>query len=119
MAGSILIVEDSPDLRLLMQRVLELQGYEVFTAINGEEGLREMEHVHPCLVILDLMMPVMNGWEFFSIKNKDPNYAPIPVVICSAIGHAVHLPGAQGFLHKPMELDEMLETVEKHCGLAH
>jgi CheY-like chemotaxis protein len=72
-----------------------------------------------CLILLDLMMPVMNGWEFLTGQRQDPELASIPVVVISAIGNAREKAAsleAADYLDKPLDYDELLEAVNRHCG---
>jgi CheY-like chemotaxis protein len=113
----VLVVEDDDDIRNALQDILITEGYTVFCANNGQEGvdiLKKMEC--PGLILLDLMMPVMNGWEFITVKDKDVQLAPIPVVVVSAVadrGKPVH---ARGFIKKPINLDVLLKVVSQYCN---
>lgn len=114
---SILVVEDDPWIREALAQVLEIEGYAVLTAHDGEEGLEILKRdgvAQPSLVFLDLMMPVMDGWEFLAMKKKDPSLAKIPVVVLSASGQRVAPPGASAYFEKPFEIDRILE-IAKDC----
>ena len=116
---SILIVEDDADIRESLHDVLEVEGYEVFAVANGQEALDRLKILPtPCLVLLDLMMPVMNGWEFLEAKQGDLKIAPIPVVIVSAVIDQAKAKSkaAAGFIKKPIELNTLLEVVRQYCG---
>jgi CheY-like chemotaxis protein len=115
----ILVVDDDEDTRNSMAMVLELQGYGVVTAANGQEALERLRDADlPCLILLDLMMPVLDGWQFRDQQRQDPALAPIPVVVVSAHGaldeKAAALDAA-AYLRKPIELDQLLNTVQRHC----
>jgi CheY-like chemotaxis protein len=115
----VLLVEDDPDIRESMRIVLEDVGYVVMTAANGKEALEWLERqTEPCLILLDLMMPVMSGGEFLAFVRKQQNLAGIPVVVVSAWpGEAARLRHqAQGFVRKPLALDSLLNTVAKFCS---
>lgn len=115
-ARTIMLVEDDASIRETIQELLELEGYKVVTAINGKKALEKlMEMVKPCLVLLDMMMPVMNGREFLDHKMKDKDLSFIPVIIISAIADQTNTQGAAGFIRKPADLDAILEAVESHC----
>jgi len=115
----ILVIEDEKDIRETIQQVLELEGYQVLTAINGKEGLQILsENTKPCLILLDLMMPVMNGWEFLEAQKGEVVLATIPVVIVSAAGERAKSAGASAFIKKPVELESLLRIVEKYCRAA-
>src|SRR5215211_2566907 len=84
--GTVLIVEDDVDAREVMHMVLENAGYAVTSAANGLEGIGRLHlEPRPDVVVCDLMMPVMNGWDFCAAKARDPEVALIPVVIVSAV----------------------------------
>jgi CheY-like chemotaxis protein len=115
--GGILVVEDDPDIRDTFREVLEAEGYRVSTAANGQEGLERLEEIHkPCLVLLDLMMPVMSGPEFLEAMRQRDGLGPVPVVIVSAWpDEAEKTQGAQGFMAKPVNLDRLLALVHHYC----
>lgn len=108
-------MEDDEDIRAAMAEILESEGFEVAVASNGQEGLEVLGHMGlPCLVLLDLMMPVMNGEDFLRHVREDPVLSPIPVIIVTASGRAP-LPGTQGILKKPFEIHDLFATVSAHC----
>jgi CheY-like chemotaxis protein len=119
MAGRILIVDDDDDIRESLRTVLELEGYEVQEAANGraaQELLEDVSGVRPSMILLDLMMPVMNGLEFHAWLKETPGVSDIPVVIFSAAGANIARPeGVQAFLRKPLELTELLTLTEKYA----
>lgn len=113
----ILIVEDDKEIQNSLKIALEFEGYKVFTADNGKEGLEILGKIPtPCIILLDLMMPVMNGWEFMDIISDDLMLSTIPVVIVSAVGDKKGVPKTEGYIKKPIDLDTLLNTVSKHCG---
>jgi CheY-like chemotaxis protein len=86
----ILIVEDNADLRDSLAELLQYEGYEVARAANGQEALRYLrECPPPCLILLDLMMPVMNGWEFRKQQLLDPTLSSIPVAIVTGVRNSL------------------------------
>jgi CheY-like chemotaxis protein len=113
----VLIVEDDPDIRDTFKVLLEDRGYQVATAGNGREALDELSCMEePCLILLDLMMPVMSGPEFLEVVKSDPERQNIPVVIVSAYAElADDSTRAQGFLKKPVSLDTLLNWVQRFC----
>lgn len=114
---SILVVEDNKEIQDSLKMALEVEGYNVFTADNGKEGIEILEKIPtPCLILLDLMMPVMNGWEFVEAISKDIMLSTIPVVVVSAFGDKKGTPKTDGYIAKPIDLDALLNTVCKHCG---
>ena len=113
MAGCVLVVDDERDIRDAITELLSDEGYEVEGASDGAEALTKARDCHPGLVLLDLMMPGMNGWEFRDRQRGDPELAGIPVVVLSAFGR---VPGvdAAAYLQKPFELEDLLTTVRAH-----
>jgi CheY-like chemotaxis protein len=113
---SVLIVEDDESIRLILKEILEDEGYEVFTAENGKVGIDFLKKfTRPCLILLDFMMPVMDGKEFMEAKRQDDLIAPIPVVLVSAFEDRSRDIGAQGFVKKPIDFDCLLKFLDKYC----
>jgi CheY-like chemotaxis protein len=117
--GHVLVVDDDPDIRSAIADILELRGYEVTAAANGLEALEHLRNgLRPCVILLDLMMPILNGWEFCAEQRRDEALAALPVVVISGDGNtnrkAAEL-GVAGFLRKPLELTAIVEVVELHC----
>jgi CheY-like chemotaxis protein len=116
----VLVVEDDVDIQEALAQLLENEGYTVTSADNG---LNAMSYLHgneqPCVILLDLMMPIMDGWQFRAEQRKDPKLANIPIVVLSAHGaapqHAAALE-AVTYLKKPIDLDLLLATVKRFCG---
>ena len=113
---SILLVEDDPDIRESLHGFLTQEGYDVVTAENGQEAIEKIEGLKPGLVLLDLMMPVMNGWEFLEEKKQQRSLAKIPVLVISAVPGSPCIPGAMGFLKKPVDLNRLMDFVELYCA---
>jgi CheY-like chemotaxis protein len=116
-AGYVLVVDDDEDIRTTIQQILEEEGYLVRAAANGEEALRILTESAslPRLILLDLMMPVMDGARFRTRQAADPRVADVPVVIISAGGGLAHkatLMKAAGYLAKPIDLRTLMGTVE-------
>ncbi len=112
---TIVLVEDDEGIRETMAALLEDEGFVVLQAANGEEGLERMRAAgDPCLVLLDLWMPVMNGWQMLAELRRDPALARVPVVVISAAGDLPAPDGAAAFLRKPIRLETLLESVETH-----
>lgn len=108
----ILVVEDDLDIRDALREILEDEGYEARSAANGAEALELLNRVpKPGLVLLDLMMPVMDGYQFLEIFRANPKFADIPVVVVTA-GILV-VPGIAGFIKKPFDTDQLLRMVNK------
>jgi two-component system, chemotaxis family, chemotaxis protein CheY len=120
---TVLVVEDDRDVREAIAEVLVDCDYKPMHASNGAEALERLRSapVRPCVILLDVMMPVMDGREFLARQREDALLKQIPVVVLSA-----HADGARsaaqlnvaGFLKKPVDLSELLRVVEKFCGKA-
>ena len=115
--ANILVVEDNDDVREMMAVTLELEGHEVATAINGRDALEKLHSgERPCLILLDLMMPIMNGWEFRRALERDPEFHDVPVVVVSAAtGEMIQRAEAVVYLPKPLDMDELLDVVCDFC----
>lgn len=116
--GTILVVEDDPDITESLCDVLHSEGYEVVTASNGKEGLDRLREIgRPCLILLDLMMPVMSGGEFLAVLRRTDAIAAIPVIIVSAWSNegAQLRAQSQGFVNKPISIDALLEATHRFC----
>ena len=115
----VLVIEDDTDSRLLMQTLLRLEGYEVVGASNGREGLDVTRRAHPKVILLDLMMPIMDGVEFREAQIRDPSISDIPVIVISA-RHDAHATastlGVAACVGKPIDLDELTSTVARTCS---
>jgi CheY-like chemotaxis protein len=117
--STILVVEDDPEIRESLCDVLGDRGYRVVAAANGQEALERLhESERPSLILLDLMMPVMDGAEFLAVLRNDPALATLPVVIVSAWSKEAGLLREQveGIVKKPVSLRDLLETVARFCG---
>src|SRR5215470_6846887 len=102
---NILLIEDEVDIRTILKDALEWEGYCVYTASNGKEGIEILPEIPtPSLILLDLMMPVMNGWEFADALETDRAYADIPIVTLSAFSDSGKRIRANGSLKKPVDL---------------
>ena len=117
----ILIVDDDPDVRRALEQALQAGGYEVASATHGLDALRTLRTRSGAieLILLDLMMPVMNGWQFRREQQQDPNLSTIPVLVLSAGSHVADAAasiGAAGYLHKPIDLDALELAVQRVCG---
>jgi CheY-like chemotaxis protein len=111
--NKILLVEDNAELRAMMGLALESEGYEIVYAKNGREALERLkENPPPFLILLDLMMPVMNGQEFLEQFALDKRVSDIPVIICSAIENRPQLTAP--FLKKPIDLEELTSAVQRY-----
>lgn len=119
MRPEILVVEDDPDLLEAISGALESEGFGVGRARHGLEALGHLRAGHrPQVILLDLMMPIMNGWQFRHEQRQDSELAKIPVVVVSAktdsAQHAAWLE-ADAYVSKPLSLATLLETVNRFC----
>lgn len=113
---TILVVEDDHDTRVSLRNLLEGEGYFVFSATNGQRGLETLRRIKtPCLILLDLMMPIMNGEDFLSAVDVDPHLSPIPIVLVSAFPERAKKLVAKAFVQKPIDLNALLHVVHQHC----
>lgn len=109
----ILVVEDEQDIREAVSDLLQMEGYAVETACNGQEALRVLDGpADPCLILLDVMMPVMDGHAFMARLREDEAHQHIPVVITSASPQVPE--GARAHLRKPYELHRLLDVISEH-----
>ena len=116
-ACPVLIVEDDEDLRDMMAQMLTIEGFHATTVANGREAL---DYLHtaspPHVILLDLMMPVMDGWEFRRRQQADRDLARVPVIVLSALDQArAAIIDATAFLKKPLDFDLLLALVRQHC----
>jgi CheY-like chemotaxis protein len=116
----VLVVEDHDDTREMIATLLGLAGYTVVTAANGKQGLERLFQTRPCLVLLDLTMPVMTGWEFRAAQLSvgDPALASVPVLLLTAMPDAERVAAelhATELIKKPFDYDRLIESVRRHC----
>ena len=115
----ILVVEDSAEIRQSLEWLLRVDGFAVVTAVHGADALRKLQAgLRPCLILLDLQMPEMDGFEFRKLQLQAPQLAHIPVVVYAdtkdpeAVTKQLQ---AAAFVRKPLDLDTLLAVVEKYC----
>ena len=117
---TVLVVDDNDDIREATLGLLKSAGYATRSAGDGAEALALLREggLRPCLILLDLMMPVMDGFEFRDQQLRYPALAAIPVVVVSSFGRetAARVLGITDYLAKPIDIDRLLELVEQHCG---
>ena len=113
----ILIIDDEVNLRETMSEQLAFGGYEVYEAVNGEQGIEKVKQIQPSLIICDIMMPVLDGYGFMK-QHKKSKYANIPVLLISAKAEqtdedkALDL-GATGYLIKPFKYNELIARINQ------
>ncbi|MBR1907973.1 response regulator [bacterium] len=121
MMKKILIVDDEKDIVETLKFMLEASGYSCFCAYNGEDGLKMAKEIIPDLIILDVMMPKMNGFKISRLLKFDSKYRDIPILMLTArsqesdkqIGEET---GANEYITKPFEIDDVLNRVAKYLG---
>ena len=113
----ILIVEDDADLREMMAQLLTLEGFKASTVANGREALEYLSQGDkPDVILLDLMMPVMDGWEFRRQQQARADLSKVPVIVLSALDQTRAADvNAVAFLKKPLDFDRLLELVRQYC----
>lgn len=122
---SVLVVEDNRDIREAVELLLQMEGFRVYGVQNGKEAVSVLKKIPGrALVLLDMMMPVMSGWDFFKAQSGDQSINNLPVVVVSALGAASALADkgkslpAVGYIKKPIELDGLLDVVQRYCDRA-
>ena len=114
-------MEDDPDLREMMAQLLTLEGFQAAAVSNGREALDYLEDRHaPDVILLDLMMPVMDGWEFRRRQRENPDLSRVPVIVLSAVDQG-RVGGLDpvAFLKKPLDFDRLLQLVRSCCHDEH
>ena len=115
----VLIVEDDDDVREFMQLLVSNYGYDTMTARDGQEALVKMRQRKPCMVLLDLQMPRMDGWEFRERQVQDIALRNIPVVCVTAFFDPVQVTERLGLrcIGKPADFPTIIDAVQTSCGL--
>ncbi len=109
----VLVVDDESDIRQAVAEILSDEGFQVMGACDGADALAKARAYHPSLVLLDLMMPGMDGWEFRRAQKHDPEVSGIPVVVLSALGPDSL--DAEGYVGKPFDLDDLVSAVHRYA----
>lgn len=115
---TIMLVEDDPSTRQLIETLLDTEGYDVRTASNGREALVLLREKAPCLMVVDLNMPVMDGAELRREQLRMPSVCAIPFILVSAADNAVRLAielGIDEIILKPFDVDRLLGIVATYC----
>ena len=112
----VLIIDDDDAVRESLADALEDAEYSPISAANGQEALEYLQKGgRPCVILLDLMMPIMDGWEFRAAQLADPALGPIPVIVLSAVNEIGRV-AAGAVLRKPVQLTTLLEAVQRFCA---
>jgi CheY-like chemotaxis protein len=112
------VVEDDLSIREAMFDFLDLKGYSVLQAENGQEALDVLKSTtrFPCVVVLDLAMPIMDGREFLKLRARDPILRGIPVIVVSGnFQSGAPLMGIDGYLSKPVKAEDLLDIIDRHA----
>lgn len=118
----ILCIEDEPEMIDLIRLILERRGYKVLGAVGGEEGIKALEGQVPDLILLDLMMPDIDGWEVFRQVRANPRLQHVPVVVVTAKAQSIdkvlglHIAKVDDYITKPFGPQELIEAVERVLG---
>jgi CheY-like chemotaxis protein len=112
----VLLVDDDEDLRESLAEVVEMVGCSVLQASNGAEALKVLAERRPCLIILDLMMPVMSGLEMLATMKLDPELASVPVVISTSAPNRA--PAGMPVVPKPIDIDALWGWIQRTCECA-
>jgi signal transduction histidine kinase/DNA-binding response OmpR family regulator len=115
--GTVLVIDDDPQVHDLVRRYLTKEGFSVASALSGEEGLKLAAEVHPVAITLDVMLPSIDGWSVITSLKADPALASIPVIFLTMVDQKVlgYSLGAADFLVKPVDRALLLRTIARHC----
>ena len=118
----ILLVDDEPSIVKMVGKRQEVEGFDVVVAMDGQEGLTKAQTEHPDLIVLDLMLPKMNGYEVCTMLKQDARYQKIPVVLFTAKAQEKDEKlgmecGANAYVRKPFRAQELLDTIRSLLGL--
>ena len=119
MSKKILVVDDEKDITETLSFMLKAKGYDVVEGYDGEEGLKIAKEIMPDLIILDVMMPKMNGYKIARLLKYDAKYKHIPIIMVTARGQEADKligeeTGADTYITKPFEFEEVLDAVSKY-----
>jgi CheY-like chemotaxis protein len=122
-ASEVLVVEDDPNLREVYADVLAAEGYEVSVAANGKEALAILSDgaARPCVVVLDLRMPVMDGWDLAARMRDSQQWQSLPIIVVAAhylVADEARRIGAAAWLQKPVSLTHLVSAVQSACEMA-
>ena len=112
----ILLVEDDEDIRETLSEILRSEGFDIEAVANGQEAMVFLNRRHPCIILLDLMMPVMNGWQVIDAIRRDPLLQNVPFCILSAIADSAAPGDAECVIQKPVNLTKLIQVVRRCCS---
>ena len=117
MSRKIMVVDDEPDILLTVGQMLEMSGYEVIKVADGKECLDKLEETAPDLVLLDIMMPEISGWDVAAKIKEDPKWADIPIVFLTAKGDTMSVGmgglASEDYIVKPFDIKDLKDRIEK------
>ena len=114
MKRKVLIIDDEPDIREIVRIYLSDEGYDVIEAANGHDGILKAQELKPDLIVLDIMMPGINGFEVAKHLKDDPNTQDIPIIILSVLAHdSQYRQGIMDYISKPFRQEELVNTIHK------
>lgn len=116
--GAVLIIEDNVELREATTLAIQALGVETIGAENGEQGLKQLKDLEhpPSMVLLDLMMPVMNGWQFLVEVERDHSIPRIPIFVLSSLAdECPRLPVVTDYIQKPLSMSRLESLIKQHC----
>jgi len=111
-----LIVEDNPAIAEMIKTLLEIEGYKADFALDGRQGIQALQKNSPDVILLDMMMPGVNGWHFLDFQRSQEKFAKIPVIVISAFGEIARSVHPNAYLAKPLKLEQLLEAVHKYSA---
>jgi len=120
---TIVCIEDEPEMIDLVRLILGRRGFELIGAVGGREGLETVRRVKPDLVLLDLMMPDMDGWEIYQHMKADEELRNIPVIIVTAKAQSIdkvlglHIAKVDDYITKPFGPQELIDSVNRVLGI--
>ncbi len=119
----VVCIEDEPEMIDLVRLILGRKGFELIGAIGGREGLKAIREVKPDLVLLDLMMPDMDGWEVYQQMKADPDMKDIPVIVVTAKAQSIdkvlglHIAKVDDYVTKPFGPQELVDSISRVLGI--
>ena len=114
MKRKVLIIDDEPDIREIVRIYLSDEGYDVIETDNGHDGILKAQELKPDLIVLDIMMPGINGFEVAKHLKDDPNTQDIPIIILSVLAHdSQYRQGIMDYISKPFRQEELVNTIHK------
>jgi CheY-like chemotaxis protein len=115
-SARILIVDDDREVRDTLQNILTVEGYQVVSVANGLEALELLDGGYrPCIILLDLMMPIIDGWQFLAERSASPALATIPVLVITATAISTIAHQHTAVLRKPFPLQDLLDRIHEYC----